>query len=84
MQTDSQKRLDRNLKALLGESSLLIKTHTYDEVLDMLYEVRNKPVSSLEFNGNMEPLCESRLKTANFTYQTFKNNNDVIVTRISW
>lgn len=84
MQTDSQQRLDRNLKTLLGENSLLIKTYTYEEVLDMLFAVRNKTVSSIEFNGNMEPVCEARLKPANFTYQTFKTQNDVIVTRISW
>lgn len=85
MQTDTQQRLDRSLKTLLGEHSLLIKTHTYDEVLDKLLAARNSSNStSIEFNGNMEPLCQSRLGTAGFRFDTFKNNNDVIVTRISW
>lgn len=84
MRSDNQERLDRSLRAMLGENSLLIKTHTFDEVKDMLISARTKSVSSIEFDGNLEPVCESKLRDAKFNFHTFKNTKGIIITRISW
>lgn len=84
MRSDTQQKLDRNLKLLLGENSLLIKTYKYEEVLDMLLLARKRTDNSIEFDGNMEPVCESKLKGAYFHYQTFASPNQIIRTRISW
>jgi len=82
--TDSQQRLDRGLRNLLGEQALLIKTYKHEEVVDMLILARGRDKSSLEFNGNVEHICESRLKTAGFRTETFVNAQNTVVTVISW
>lgn len=82
--TDSQQRLDRSLKSLLGEHALLIKTYKHEEVVDMLISARGKGKSSIEFNGNVEHICESRLRQAGLRTETFTNPQNTVVTVISW
>jgi hypothetical protein len=82
--TDAQARLDRNLRAIMGGNSLLIKVYKHDEVMDLLIAARQKEKTSVEFNGGVEDICVSRLKQAGFRVETFQNPQKVIVTIISW
>lgn len=82
--TDSQQRLDRSLRSLLGEHALLIKTYKHEEVVDLLISARNRNKSSIEFDGNVEHICESRLKQVGIRTETFVNAQNNVVTVISW
>jgi hypothetical protein len=82
--TDAQQRLERNLKNILGEHALLVKTYKHEEVMDLLVAARTKEKSSIEFNGIVEDICHSRLTTAGFRVETFTNPAKTIVTVISW
>lgn len=83
--TDAQQRLDRNLRLILGENSMLIKIYKHEEVMDLLIAARTKDkATSIEFNGTVEDVCRAKLTTARFRVETFQNSQNIVVTVVSW